>query len=169
MAAVVAATMGRVLEEVELEITNFEEEYEGEWWRVQKKVEMMRRTSEEREKKSDQWVEYYVVTTARVSLVISDRAVREIRADAFRDCVNLWKIKAPFVEEVGKSAFWSCRNLVEVVLPNVNTVNEHAFLACPSLRKVALPSVRSIVRNAFAICYDLRHITLHPPPSSSRT
>jgi len=35
-------TTERVLEEVTLEITNFEEEYEGEWWRVKEKVDMMK-------------------------------------------------------------------------------------------------------------------------------
>jgi hypothetical protein len=81
---------------------------------------------------------------------------------ALRDCVNLWKIRAPFVEEVGGFAFSGCRNVVEVVLPNVNTVNWYAFYLCPSLRKVALPSARSIGVSAFHRCHDLRHITLHP-------
>ena len=76
MAAVVAATTGRVLEEVKLEIENFEEEYEGEtdeekWRKVKEKVEMMGgRTSEEEEKWG--YLESYVVTTARVELVISE-------------------------------------------------------------------------------------------------
>jgi hypothetical protein len=76
--------------------------------------------------------------------------------------VNLWKIKAPFVEEVGVYALVSCKNLVEVVLPNVNTVKDGAFELCYGLRKVALPSARSIEEYAFHACYDLRHITLHP-------
>jgi hypothetical protein len=148
-----------------LEITNFEEEYEGEtneekWEKVKEKVEMMRRTSEEEEKDEDE-VEY-VVTTAHVSLVISDRAVREIGYCAFEYCVNLWKIKTPFVEEVGEGAFSFCGNLVEVVLPNANAVGSNAFNSCLSLRKVALPSARSIGNAAFGYCYDLRHITLHP-------
>ncbi|GMH59569.1 hypothetical protein TrRE_jg5906, partial [Triparma retinervis] len=159
MSEVVAATTQRVLEEVKLEIEDFEEEYEGKWRKVKEKVEMMRRTSEEEEK---EYGNYYVVTTARVSLVISDRAVREIGEDAFGDCVNLWKIKAPFVEEVGWRAFGRCRNLVEVVFPNVNMVKVNAFFRCYGLRKVALPSARSIDEFAFEDCYDLRHITLHP-------
>ena len=163
MAGVVAATTERELEVVTLEIENFEDEYEGEtneekWEKVKEKVEMMRRTSEEEEKDV---VGFYVVTTARVSLVISDRAVREI-GDEFRGSVNLWKLTAPFVEEFGWGAFICCKNLVEVVLPNVNTVNPSAFQSCLSLRKVALPSARSIEENAFHACYDLRHITLHP-------
>ena len=166
MSEVGAATTERVLEEVTLEITNFEEEYEGEtdkekWEKVKEKVEMMGgRTSEEEEKEEDD--DEYVVTTARVELVISDRAVREIGMSAFGGCVNLWKIKAPFLEEVKWQGLWSCRNLVEVVLPNVNTVKYGAFAWCPSLRKVTLPSARSIEPDTFEYCYDLRHITLHP-------
>ena len=166
MSEVVTATTERVLEEVEFDIEDFEEEYEGntireKWEKVKEKVEMMRRTSEEEEKDEDD--ECYVVTTALVQLVISDRAVREIGEDAFGDCVNLWKIKAPFIEEVGMCALEkSCENLVEVVLPNVNTVNAYAFDSCPSLRKVTLPSARSIGEDAFSDCYDLRHITIHP-------
>ncbi|GMI28181.1 hypothetical protein TrRE_jg5454 [Triparma retinervis] len=104
------ATTERALEEVELEIENFEEEYEGEtidekWEKVKEKVEMMGRTSEEEEKNEDG---EFVVATARVSLVISDRAAREIRGYAFESCRNLWKIKAPFVVEVGNYAFWDC-------------------------------------------------------------
>ena len=163
MSEIVAATTERVVEEVDLEIEDFEEEYEGEddeekWEKVKEKVEMMRRTKEEEEKEYGN----YLVTTARVSLVISDRAVREIGYEAFRGCVNLCKIKAPFVEEVGWGAFIRCRNMVEVVLPNIITVNYLAFYNCDSLRKVALPSARSIEEHAFADCYDLRHITLHP-------
>ena len=159
-----AATTERVLEEVTLEIKKFEEEYEGEtdigkWRKVREKVEMMGgRTSEEEEKKYGR----YLVTTVRVSLVISDPAVREICMFAFEGCVNLWKIKAPFVEEVGEDAFEGCENLVEVVLPNVDKVNNYAFPSCHSLRKVALPSASSIGMGAFSGCYDLRHITLHP-------
>jgi hypothetical protein len=157
------ATTKRVLEEVMLGITNFKEEYEGgtikeKWEKVKEKVEMMGRTSEEEEKE----FRNYVVTTARVSLVISDCAVRKIRGYAFAGCVNLWKIKAPFVVEVEVLAFDECRNLVEVVLPNVSTANDCAFNSCYSLRKVALPSARSIGKYAFTNCHDLRHITLHP-------
>ena len=164
MGAILAATMERVLKEIELDIENFEEEYEGDtikekWEKVKEKVEMMGgRTSEEEEKKHGR----YLVTTARVSLVISYRAVREIGDYEFSGCVNLWNVTAPFVEEVGEFAFDGCRNLVEVVLPNVNTVNDSAFGSCPSLRKVALQSARSIGQYAFDDCYDLRHITLHP-------
>ena len=113
MSEVVAATTERVLEEVELEIEDFENEYEGEtdeekWRKVKEKVEMMGgRTSEEEEK---EWG-HYLVTTARVSLVISDRAVREIGYRAFSYCVNLWKVKAPFVEKVGGCTFNWCENL----------------------------------------------------------
>jgi hypothetical protein len=163
MSEVVAASTERALEEIELEIENFEDEYEGEddyekWEKVKEKVEMMGRTSEEEEKEDGD----YLVTTARVELVISDPAVREIGHHAFEGCVNIWKIRAPFVEEVGEYAFLNCRNLVEVVLPNVNTVNNRAFQLRTCLRKVALPNARSIVEYAFGYCYDLRHITLHP-------
>ena len=174
MSEIVAATTGRVLEEVELEIEDFEEEYEGgtieeKWRKVKEKVEMMRRTSEEEEKREDDYgVERYVVTTVLVHLVISDRAIREIGYDAFDGCVNLWKTQAPFVEEVGSAVFQSCRSLVEVVLPNVNTMNRDAFLSCYGLRKVALPKARSIGWRAFAHCYDLRHITLHPDVEVAR-
>ena len=165
MSEVGAATTERVVEEVKLEIENFEEEYEGgtikeKWEKVKEKVEKMRRTSEE-EKEDDEYGRY-VVDTARVSLVISDPAVRAIGYRALWDCANLWEIKALFVEEVGEWAFSRCRNLVEVVLPNVNTVDEGAFNFCHSLRKVALQSARSIGQYAFDDCYDLRHITLHP-------
>ena len=164
MAAVVSATTGRVSEEVELEITNFEEEYEGDtirekWDKVKEKVEKMRRTSEEEE--MENWGSY-LVTTARVSLVVSDRAVREIGYSAFARSVNLLKIVAPFIKEVGPSVFQHCENLVEVVLPNVDMVNCYAFHSSSSLRKVALPIARSIGVHAFKDCYDLRHITLHP-------
>ena len=133
MAAVGAATTERVLEEVKLEIKNleeeyeiedFEEEFEGEtiyekWEKVKEVVGMMGRTSEEEEKNK---YGVYVVTTARVELVISDPAVREIGEYAFpavreiveyafSGCVNLWKVKAPFVEEIG--SVWGCENLVE--------------------------------------------------------
>ena len=165
MSEVVAATTERVLEEVKLEIEDFEEEYEGKWRKVKEKVKMMMRTSEEEEKDENM---IYVVTTARVSLVISDPAVREIGGYEFLCCVNLWKITAPFAEEVGLHAFLSCMNLIEVVLPNVNTVKREAFLSCTRLRKVALPSARSIGKYAFADCYDLRHITLHPDVEAHR-
>jgi hypothetical protein len=157
------------LEEVELDIEDFEGEYEGntireKWRKVKEKVEMMRRTSEEEEKEFGN----YVAITARVELVISDPAVREIGQLAFRCCVNLWKVTAPLVKKVGVFAFQYCENLVEVVLPNVNTVNEGAFQLCHSLRKVALPSARSIEEYAFNACYDLRHITLHPDVEDDR-
>jgi hypothetical protein len=158
MSEVGEVTTERILEEVKIEITNFEEEYEGEWWRVKEKTEKMWRTSEEEEKEHGQ----YVVTTARVELVISDRAVREIGGQAFYNCGNLWKITAPFVEEVGRHAFESCENLVEVVLPNVNMANNFAFNSCHSVHKVALPNTRSIGMYAFALCRNLRHITIHP-------
>ena len=171
MAEVGEATTERVLEEVELEIKNLEEYEEGtmsqtaygpeeKWEKVKEVVEMMGgRTSEEEEKDAHG---DYEVTTAWVHLEFSDRAVKEMGSHALRDCVNLWKIRAPFVEEVGTQAFSYCKNLVEAGLPNVITVNESAFEKCNGLCKVALPSARSIGVSAFRACYDLRHITLHP-------
>ena len=88
MSEVVAATTERVLEEVKLEIEDFEEEYEGKWRKVKEKVEMMRRTSEEEEKDEYEGVDCYVVSTARVSLVISDRAVRVVQSRTPKRKVN---------------------------------------------------------------------------------
>ena len=133
--------MERVLKEIELDIENFEEEYEGDtikekWEKVKEKVEMMMRANEED-----------VVDTALVTLVISDRAVREIGFMAFVGCVNLWKIKAPFVEEVSGYAFRRCRNLVEVVLPIISTFS-FTFSHFSSIVSPSYSSSKFVISNS---------------------
>jgi len=87
------------------------------------------------------------VATARIHLVVSDRSVRKIGANAFAGCRNLDKVTAPFVEEVGEMAFLYAYNLRHMSLsPNV-VVKPYASLHCISLDVVAgvsgahLPSI----------------------------
>jgi len=51
-----------------------------------------------------------MVVTARVHVVLSDRAVRKIWVSTFWRCNNLVKVTAPFVEEVGESALMEACN-----------------------------------------------------------
>ena len=153
-----------VLEEVTLEIVDFCEGHGGgatikeKWEKVKEAVEKFNRPEEEEEDDDG----FFKAASARVHVVISDRAVREIGHYAFNGCVNLWKISAPFVEKVGRYAFYLCKGVVEVFLPNVNTVNLRAFHSCVRLCKVALPSAKLICDFAFAYCFDLRNISFHP-------
>ena len=115
--------------------------------------EIMGRASEEEEKdEKDEYDDYVVARMALVHLIISDRADREIGRQAFAGSVNIWKIRAPFVEEEW-GGFHGCRNFVDIILPNVNTVERRAFQSW---------GARPIGHCTFTDCHDLLHITLHP-------
>ncbi len=61
---------------------------------------------------------------------------------AFRDCVNLIKIKfTQKVDEVGSEAFYNCRSLTEADYKDAVTVGKHAFYGCKSLTKLCLPII----------------------------
>ena len=144
-----------------VKITNFEEEYTGDWYNtsyesssVKSKVENMRRGLEEKER--DPRTREYLLTTALVHLMVTDRNVREIPDGAMVLCGNLKKVTAPFVEEIGSEAFNYChKNLVEVALPNTKRVGWSAFADCWELRRVTLPPDADISREAFSCCLSL--------------
>ena len=75
-------------------VADFEEDYEGQWWRLKWRVEGINRTDES-----------WDVATAMVHVVVTDRSVRKIGVESFHWCSNLVKVTAPFAEEVDGQAF----------------------------------------------------------------
>jgi len=148
------------LDEVDLVVSNFEDEYGGDWGRLWKRVEGLKRTVEVKERKK--WQYTYESATTKVHLIVNDERCTVLGVHVFEWSLNVWKLTAPHVSEVLESAFQSCANLTEVNLPCVNRVGEYVFFSCRKLRKITIPNAISIGRGAFRDCYALRHITLPP-------
>ena len=64
-------------------VADFEEDYEGQWWRLKWRVEGINRTDES-----------WDVATAMVHVVVTDRSVRKIGVESFHWCSNLVKVTA---------------------------------------------------------------------------
>mmetsp|Transcript_7514 Transcript_7514/g.15142 ORF Transcript_7514/g.15142 Transcript_7514/m.15142 type:complete len:248 (-) Transcript_7514:205-948(-) len=154
------------LEEVELIVENFVEEYNNDWGKLYYDLGRIGDPNRTEDLYDDDYEVNYDVpseeATAKVHLVIKDEACREIQYEAFMDCLNLWKVTAPCVSTVGSNAFQLCENLTEVILSNATAVGEDAFFGCCELTNVRLPNASSIGQFAFHSCYALRHITVHP-------
>lgn len=139
------------LEEIDLVVENFAEEYGGDWSRLKAEVEGIGRTDEHRK-----------LATAKVHVILKDEDCDVIGDRAFWRSKNLWKVTAMHALEVGVSAFSFCKILTEATLPAVKNVAEGSFSDCRNLTNVRLPNATSIGVIAFFECYTLRHVTLHP-------
>jgi len=69
------------------EMTNFEVDLGGQWYRVKDELEGIIRTDER-----------WQMATARVHVVVSDRSLRKIGVGAFDLNINLVKVTAPYVK-----------------------------------------------------------------------
>lgn len=84
------------------------------------------------------------------TVVIPDN-VRQIGAEAFRDCDSLQRVQIPdSVEIIGEAAFAGCGNLTELEgAENVREIRDRAFMDCP-ISTVRIPaSVEKIGLRAF--------------------
>jgi len=115
------------LPEVVVKVTDFVGHYGGDWRRVKEEVNGINRMGEDDN-----------VATARVHVVVSDRAVRNIGVEAFLLCRNLVKVMAPFVEEVGKGTFRAASNIRHVTLSPIIVVHPGGFVLCYSLEVLAV-------------------------------
>ncbi|GMI31933.1 hypothetical protein TrCOL_g12633 [Triparma columacea] len=114
------------LEEIKLEINNFQEEFEGDWSKVRERVDKIGRTNEKAS-----------VVTAHVHLVVNDPAVKELKGHAFFSCANLARLDLPYVEEVGGFATASSYALRHVTVRSDVKVAPNAFAYCLSLEVLA--------------------------------
>eukprot|EP00520_Triparma_pacifica_P004869 CAMPEP_0118643192 /NCGR_PEP_ID=MMETSP0785-20121206/6262_1 /TAXON_ID=91992 /ORGANISM="Bolidomonas pacifica, Strain CCMP 1866" /LENGTH=277 /DNA_ID=CAMNT_0006534843 /DNA_START=160 /DNA_END=989 /DNA_ORIENTATION=- len=137
------------IEEVELVVENFVEEYGGVWDMLKAKMESIGRTDEAPN-----------VATAKVNLILKDAVV--IGDSAFFGSKNLSKVMATCASEVRQYAFSNCSNLSQAFLPIAVQVHSNTFMHCRKLIEVALPNALSIDERAFLACYALRHIKIHP-------
>ena len=114
------------LPEVVVEVTDLEGDYEAKWSRVEAGVWGINRSDEDDE-----------VSTARVHVMVSDRLVRKIWANALFMSSNVVKVTAPFVEEIGEWAFARTINLCHVTYSPDVVAKPGAFQSCPSLPVLA--------------------------------
>ena len=117
------------LEEVELVVENFTEEYGGNEDSLCEEVEDIGRTDESG-----------IVTTAKVHLVIKDEGWTATWDYAFGHSRNLWKVTATRASEVGNYAFYCCVNLTEAIFSSANSVGINSFCGCSKLTVVSLPN-----------------------------
>lgn len=92
-----------------------------------------------------------------VKTVILPESLKEIKENAFCECLELETINLEKVEIIRKCAFSECANLKEIIV-NSDMVEEATFKGCRKLEKVCIPNVKTIKEEAFAWCYELKHI-----------
>ena len=92
-----------------------------------------------------------------VKKVILPKSLKEIKENAFQECLELETINLENVEIIGKCVFSECANLKEIIV-NCDTIEEATFKGCKSLEKVFIPNVKTIKEEAFDSCYALKHI-----------
>jgi len=114
------------LPEAVVDVTDLLGLFGGDWMRVRAEVMGINRTNKDG-----------IVATARAHVVVNDRSVREFREYAFRECRNLVKVTAPFVEEVGEEAFNWVYNLRHVYLRPDVVIKPKALICCLSMEVLA--------------------------------
>ena len=91
------------------------------------------------------------------------KGLKDINADAFKNCTSLSKINFPeTLHSIGNAAFYGCTSLPSVNLPDNCTSFgiSYIFDGCTSLRSVSLPGGINIPTNAFSGCVNLESVTL---------
>jgi len=88
--------------------------------------------------------------------------LKEISAEAFKNC-KMTSITIPEgVEVIGNDAFKYCRSLTSIVIPqSVKEIGNNAFESCVSLTNVLVPgSVKVLSKQVFASCRCLMSVTI---------
>ncbi len=95
--------------------------------------------------------------------VIIPDGVTQIKAKAFKDCVNLKEVILPeSLKTIGVAAFENCSSLKRIAVPSgITRICSQTFLGCNALEEVILPDgITYIGDMAFTACTSLRHVSL---------
>ncbi len=101
--------------------------------------------------------EWAVAHNQFIKTVILPKSLKEIKENAFQECLELETINLENVEVIGKHAFSECANLKEIIV-NCDTIEEATFKGCRKLEKAFIPNVKTIKEEAFDWCYELKQI-----------
>ena len=98
----------------------------------------------------------------KLKKVVLPSTLKEIREDAFKDCVSLKEINIPSCTVIGTAAFQDCVNLEKVTLPyGLETIGFSAFGGCEKLKNLRIPdTVTKIDGGAFCYCNSLTGIKI---------
>lgn len=77
--------------------------------------------------------------------------IKEIHKNAFRNCINLYKINFPNVLSIGKRAFYNTKQLSGINFPQCTYIDQYAFYNS-LIRYINLPKVEIICAYAFNKC-----------------
>ena len=113
---------------------------------------------------SGEYREYTAITIpSTVTIDETVYQVKEIGANAFRDCYNLNNVTiSEGIETIGKEAFQWCSNAVFGTLPSsIRVISGNAFWDCDRIEKLVIPEgVQTLGDAAFGACSGLQKVTL---------
>ena len=101
-------------------------------------------------------------TDEEESVIVPD-GVTQIKARAFKDCINLKKITLPeSLKNIGVSAFEKCTSLKKIILPSgITKICSKTFLNCKALEEIILPeNLYKIGDMAFTACNSLQTVRI---------
>ncbi len=108
-------------------------------------------------------------TRSMVKTLEIGEGIRQINADAFRECPSMTSVELPLsltdvggTPAIGQRAFQDCSSLNNVYIPsNVQSIGASAFQNCASLTSIYLSDgLTTINDQAFRDCVSLRSITI---------